>query len=206
MIACLNQSESLSTWGSTLMSGATFTVRPSRDAAKQQGGVAVLIDTQPDAAPFERVPLAGDQVLDRFDAMPVIRRADLELAEMKPELSWSSFCQCHRHGDRILALHRFLDKSDYFAVVDLREAQVAGLQQSRVSFPYPIKLTDVILDIAGLLPVPDLKLVFLRVEIFLLAGYRFMLEQLESIVDAVAARERSRQRDARLEHPRLSGL
>src|SRR4051812_20574876 len=206
MIASLNQSSSLSTWGSTLMSGATFTVRLSREAAKQQGGVTVLIDTQPDAAPFERVPLAGDQVLDRFYAMPVIRRADLELAEMKPEFSWSSFCQCHRHSDRIIALHRFLDKSDHFAVVDLREAQVVDLQQSRVSFPYPIKLTDVILDVAWLLPISDLKLVFLRVEIFLLAGYRFMLEQLESIVDAVAARERSRQRDARLEHPRLSGL
>src|SRR6476619_5307073 len=206
MIASLNQSSSLSSWVATLMSGATLTVQPSREAAKQQGGVAVLIDTQPDAAPFERIPLAGDQVFDRFDATLVVRRADLELAEMKPEFSWSSFRQCHRHSDRIIAPHRFLDKSDHFAVVDLREAQVAGLQQSRVAFPYSIKLTDVILDVAGRIPVSDFQLVFLRVEILLLAGYRFMFEQLESVIDAVAARERGSQRDARLEHPRLSGL
>src|SRR4051812_42043236 len=127
MIASLNQSSSLSTCDSTLISGATFTVRPSREAAKQQGGVKVLIDTQSDAAPFERMSLAGDQVFDRFDAMSVVRRADLEFAEMNPEFSWSSFGQCHRHSDRIIAPHRFLDKSDHFAVVDLREAQVAGL-------------------------------------------------------------------------------
>src|SRR3954447_15269894 len=121
MIASLNQSSSLSTWGSTLISGATFTVRPSREAAKQQGGVAVLIDTQPDAAPFERMPLAGDQVFDRFDATSVVRRADLEFSKMNPEFSRSSFRQCHRHSDRIIASRRLLDKSDHFAVVDLRE-------------------------------------------------------------------------------------
>src|SRR4051812_21986572 len=132
MIASLNQSSSLSIWDSTLISGATFTVRPSREAAKQQGRVAILIDTQANAAPFERVPLAGDQVFDRFDATSVIRRADLELAEMKPEFSGPGFSQCDRHSDCIIAPNRFLDKSDHLAVVDLRETQVADLQQSRV--------------------------------------------------------------------------
>src|SRR4030081_799097 len=122
MIASLNQSSSLSTWASTLISGTTFTVRPSREAAKQQGGVLVLIDTQSDAAPFEHMLLAGDQIFDRFDATPVVRRADLELPEMKPEFPWSSFCQCHRHSDCIMASYRFLDKPDHFTVVDLREA------------------------------------------------------------------------------------
>src|SRR6476620_8063025 len=127
MIASLNQSSSLSTCPSTLISGTKFTVRPSRDAAKQQGGVLVLIDTQPDAAPFERMPLAGDQIFDRSDATPIVRRADLELAEMKPEFPRSSFCQRHRHSDRVIACYRFLDKPDHFAVVYLRETQVAGL-------------------------------------------------------------------------------
>src|SRR4051812_31667072 len=102
MIASLNQSSSLSTWGSTLMSGATFTVQPSREAAKQHGGGAVLIDGEPDAPRFERRPPPGDQVLERFDAPPGGGRADLEHAERKPESPWSSFFQSHRHSDRII--------------------------------------------------------------------------------------------------------
>src|SRR5260370_38807255 len=48
MIASLNQSSSLSGFGSTLMSGATFTTRPPRETAEQQGGIVLLIEASSD--------------------------------------------------------------------------------------------------------------------------------------------------------------
>src|SRR2546430_14365630 len=56
MIASLNHSSSASSLGSALMSGATFTVRPSRQATKEHGRI---IDAQANAAPLDRVLLAG---------------------------------------------------------------------------------------------------------------------------------------------------
>src|SRR5438132_10803909 len=63
MIASLNHSSSASSLGSALMSGATFTVRPSRQATEEHGRVLPLINAQANAAPLDRVLLAGDQVL-----------------------------------------------------------------------------------------------------------------------------------------------
>src|SRR4030095_1206380 len=50
MIASLNHSSSASSLGSALMSGATFTVRPSRQATEEHGRVLLLIDPQANAA------------------------------------------------------------------------------------------------------------------------------------------------------------
>ena len=58
MIATLNQSSSLSSFGSTLMSATTSTARPSPETAEQEGGIVLLIDTQTNAAPLEAVPFA----------------------------------------------------------------------------------------------------------------------------------------------------
>jgi hypothetical protein len=41
------------------MSGATFTVRPSRQATEEHGRVLLLINAQANAAPLDRVLLAG---------------------------------------------------------------------------------------------------------------------------------------------------
>src|SRR6266436_518360 len=59
MIASLNHSSSASSLGSALMSGATFTVRPSRQPTEEHGRVLLLIDAQANAAPLDRVLLAG---------------------------------------------------------------------------------------------------------------------------------------------------
>ena len=69
-----------------------------------------------------------------------------------------------------------------------------------------LRSRDVGLDIAGLVPVAHLDLVFLGIEIFFLAGNRLVLQQFEAVVDAVGARQRGGQRRARLEHPGLAAL
>src|SRR5229473_1869152 len=206
MIASLNHSSSPSSLGSALMSGATFTTRPSCEATKHEDGVLLLIDAQPDPAPFEDMPLAGHQVLDRLDALPRLGRSDLDLAEMKPELERTLLRQGHRDRHGIIAAGRLLDEADHLVIVDLREAQPAGLQQGGIVSPHAIETADVGVDVARLVPVPELQLVFFGVEIFLLARDRLVLEQLEPVEDAVIARQRGGERDAGFEDPRLAGL
>src|ERR1700730_7294279 len=142
MIASLNQSSSLSSLGAALMSVATSMARPSREAAEQQGGILLLIDAQTDAAPLEDVPFAGHQIFNGFDASARGRWADLDIAEMKPELARSGLCQRHSHGHLIVACHRFLYKTDDLVVVDLREAQIVGLQKRRIGAPYAVEAGD----------------------------------------------------------------
>src|ERR1700730_3169658 len=150
MMASLNHSSSNSSLGSALMSGTTFTALTSREALKEQGRILLLVDAQADAAPFHDVLLAGDQVFDRLDALARIPAADLDLAEMEPELARVPLRQ--RHGDRhgILAVDRLLDEADHFVVVDLREPQVARLQQCRIAAPDAIEPADIALDVARL--------------------------------------------------------
>src|SRR6266436_10284887 len=68
MIASLNQSSSLSSFGSALVSATTSTARPSPETGEQEGGIVLLIDTQTNAAPLEAVPFARAQIFNEFDA------------------------------------------------------------------------------------------------------------------------------------------
>src|SRR6516162_10382622 len=204
MIASLNQSSSLSSLGAALMSVTTSMARPSREAAEQQGGILLLIDAQTDAAPLEDVPFAGDQIFDGFDAPARGRWADLDIAEMKPELARPGLCQRHGDGHRIIACYRFLYETDDLVVVDLGEAQIAGLQE-RVP-PYAVEAGDIVFDIARPIPVAHLQFILLGVKVFLLSGYRFVLQELETVVNAVIARKRGGQRHSRLEDPGLAAL
>ena len=87
-----------------------------------------------------------------------------------------------------------------------RKRRFAGLLKRRVLVADAIELRDVGLDVAGLVPVALPDLVLLGIQIFLVAGDGFVLEQLEPAIDAVIARQRCRQRDARLEHPGFAAL
>src|SRR5262249_47671017 len=192
MIASLNQSSSLSSLAAALMSVTTSMARPSREAAEQQGGILLLIDAQTDTAPLEDVPLAGDQIFDGFDAPARDRWADLDIAEMKPELARSDLCQRHGDGHPIIPCHRFLYETDALVVVDLREAQIVGWQERRIVPPYAVEAGDVTFDIPGPIPVANLQFILLGVKGFLLSGYRFVLPQLETVVNALIARQRGR--------------
>ena len=146
----------------------------------------------------------------RFSMAATRRRApsaaDLDVAEMKPELARPVLAQRDRDRHRIVAGGRFLDKADDLGVVE--RWQSAGWRSAaRPDWPpQPVELADIVLDVAGLVPVAHLELVFLGIQIFLLARDRLVLEQLEAVVDAVIARQRRGERDARLEHPGLAAL
>src|SRR6202165_5718053 len=186
------------------MDGIRF-MEPSSQTAKQQRGIAHRVDPQPNAAPLDRVSLAGDQVLDRGDVAAIAGAADLDVAERKPEFVHLAR-QRDGRNDRVGLIDRFLDKADDVAVIDRNEAQLAGLVQRGVFAPGTVEVADVGLDVAGLVPIPHLDLVFFGIEIFFLAGYWIVFQEFEPVVDAVGARQRSGKRDARLEHPGLAAL
>src|SRR6266436_6966228 len=198
MMASLNQSSSPSSFASVLNSGAMFTTRPSsREAAEDESGVLIRVGAQPDPAPVEGVALAGHQVFDGADAAACARGADLDVAEMEPKLP-RRLRQCHRNRHGVVARNRFLDETDDLAVVDRGETQVAGLQQGGIALPHPVEAGDIVLDVSRLVPVAHLEFIFLGVEIFLFARDRLVLEELETVVDAIAARERRSEGHARL--------
>ena len=94
-----------------------------------RAGILLRVDLQPHPAPFDEVAFAGHQVFDGADAAAGSRRADVDVAEMEPKLPRPGLGQRHRNGDRVVVGGRFLDEADDLAVVDLREPQIAGLQQ-----------------------------------------------------------------------------
>ena len=88
-------------------------------------------------------------------------------------------------NDGIGPVHGLLHKADDVAVIHPDEPQIAGLQQGRVLAPQPVQAADVSLDVARLVPVTDLDLVFVGVEIFLPARHRLVFNELEAVIDAV---------------------
>src|ERR1700746_3172467 len=131
-MSSLNHSSSVSSLGSAFMSAQPSTRRRLREAAEEQCRILLLIDAQPNPAPFQDVPLTRDQVFDKFHAPAPARRTDLDIAHMEPELAWCAPRQRHVNGDRIVVGHRFLDEADHLAVVDLGKTHIVGLQQGSV--------------------------------------------------------------------------
>ena len=151
------------------------------------------------------IAFAGDQVFDRGDVAAIVGHADLDIAEREPEFVHVAR-QRDRDDDAVGLIDRFLDEGDDVAVIDRNEAQIAGLLQRRVLPADAVEIADVGLDIARLVPVPHLDLVLFRIEIFFAPRNRFVFQELEAVVDAVAARQRRGQRDAGFEHPGLAAL
>src|ERR1700730_19015477 len=121
--------------------------RPSRQAAKEQSGIAHRIDPEPEAAPLDGVALAGDQVLDRGDVSAIAGHADLDIAEREPEFVHVAR-QRYRDDDAVGLIDRFLDEADDVTVIDRNEAQLACLLQRRVCPPGAVEIADVRLDVA----------------------------------------------------------
>ena len=107
---------------------------------------------------------------------------------------------------RVRRVDRLLDEADHLAVLDAEEAQIAGLLQRGIAAADVIEPGDIGLDVAGLVPVPDLDLVLLGIEIFLATRYRLVFEQFEAAVDAVGGGQRRGQRGARFERPGFAAL
>src|SRR3954447_26333190 len=130
MMASLYHSSSAwpALFGASLVSidDMTFMARASREAAEEQRRVAHRVDPDMEAAPFDRAPLPGDQVLHRGDMPALASDVDLDLADRKPELMRIAR-QRDAANHRIGAVNRFLHACDDVAVVDAEETQVAGL-------------------------------------------------------------------------------
>ena len=132
------------------------------------------------------MPLAANQVLHGCDLRSRSPGADLELAEMQPEFAGARAAERDRDGDGIVARGRLLDKADDLVVVDRGKAHIAGLQQCRILPAQPVEATNIVLDVARLVPVAGLELVFFRMQVFLATGNRRVLDELEPAVDAIA--------------------
>ena len=124
--------------------------------AEQQRGIALGIDAQPHAAPFQAVALAGHQVLDLPHRLARARWADPLVAEMQPELVRPAR-QRDGAGDRVGVVDRLFQEAGDAGIVHRQEAQVRGLQQRRIRAPDGVEPAQVVLDIAGLVPVARLQ-------------------------------------------------
>src|SRR3954453_17095930 len=99
MMASLNQSSSPSSFDSILVSVTASMIRPrSGVATEQQCGILAWINSQPYAAPFDRMALPGRQVFDGANAAPLGGGTDFDIAEMKPDFARPLLRQ--RDGDR----------------------------------------------------------------------------------------------------------
>src|SRR5947207_8376077 len=96
--------------------------------------------------------------------------------------------------------------SDLLGVVYLGKAKILALQQGGVVPAHAFEASDISFDVAGLIPVPHFQFVLLGIEVFLLSRDRFVLQELETIVDAVIAGQRGGERHPRLEDPWLAAL
>ncbi len=186
--------------------GKLIHARHSSDAAEQQRRIAQRIDAKVDAAPFDRTALAGDQVLERQWRATAVRRLGLDPGQRQPEFLHVAR-QRDRHDDDVVGLRILLGESDDVAVLDRQKTQVARLQQRGVGRDAPGSSAVMYgLMLPGLFQSRVLISYFSEFEILFAAGNRLVLEQFEAVVDAVVARQRRGEREARLEHPRLAAL
>src|SRR6185437_1328986 len=110
------------------------------------------IDPQAGSVPLEQVTLARQKIHDRSYRTLGVGGADLLVAEMQPEFVRGTG-QGNRYGDGIVAVGGFFDEADDVVVVHLQKAQVGGLQQRRVVAADRVQLFQIILNVAGFVPV-----------------------------------------------------
>src|SRR5580704_17985925 len=91
---------------------------------------------------------------------------------------------------------RRLGVGEDIGVGAVEEAQVSEFVQGRVLAAKAVEDRDVALDVARTVPIPNLVLVFFRVEVLLAPGDRLVLAQLEAVIDAVGRRQRAGQHQA----------
>ena len=179
--------------------GITFMTRaPSRQAAQQDGGIALGINPPANAAPF-----------DRHDARPLIRfsTAATFFRPRQPTGPGRRRAATRHHAHpatRLLRRRRYstcrrpsLTKPITLLSSMPRKRRLLVCCNAGFAPPRLVQPGDIGFDVAGLVPVPDLDLVFLGIEIFFAARDRFVFEQFEAVIDAVSGGQRRRQRGAR---------
>src|ERR1700757_1759170 len=125
MMASLYQSSSpsRSVTGSSWVSidDKTFMARPLRQAAEENGGIAVRLDPHAQAAPVEHRSRATDKVLDRGNMPPLAADVDLRIADRQPDVT-NVTRKCDHDRDRIGQIGRLFLEGNHIAVIDGDEA------------------------------------------------------------------------------------
>src|SRR5262249_30172318 len=129
--------------------------------------IALRIYSQMDATPFDGMPFAGDDVLKRGHMLRVPRLTDFYSPDGKPELVRVARERNGGHHNVAVVIGAF-GEADNVRVIDVQELQARSLLESRIGAPGGVEIADVVFDVAGIVPVSNLDLVLLGVEIFLL--------------------------------------
>ena len=135
---------------------------------------------------------AGQQILDLVHLVV----ADAELAGRQEDAAVVGLerVQVQRHQDDVRVVRRGLAVEQDVLVLGAVEAQVLVQVEGRVLAPDPVHQRDDVDDVARPIPVPDLVLVHLGVEVVLAARVaRRVLAQLVAVVHAVGRADRRRQ-------------
>jgi hypothetical protein len=72
-------------------------------------------------------------------------------------------------------------------VVDAQEPQISRLLKGGIGLSRAVERGDIGLDVAGLVPVARLELIFFGIEILLAPGNRLVLQKFEPVIDSVIA-------------------
>src|SRR6478736_9784492 len=150
MIASLYQSLSaVSVAVSSLVSidDSKFMGAASRQAAEQYRRIPSRVDPYADAAPLERVTLAGDEVFHGRDVAAFTVDPDLDVAERQPDFV-DVARQRDRDRNRVGLIDGFFHEADHVAVFHSEKAQIAGLLQRGVGAARHVEIADIGFDIA----------------------------------------------------------
>src|SRR5215470_14684336 len=113
-------------------------------------------------------------------------RIELELGERQVEhgLVWGEGIQVHGDEERVARSLRPSLVEEHVGTVRLAKADVASRVERGVPATNAVEPPEVVLDVAGTVPVPHADLVFLRIQVLLGSGVGLGLAELESAVDA----------------------
>ena len=138
------------------------------------------------------IALAGDQVLDGGDVAALAVDGRSAMSPSGNQNSCGSRDSAIATATAVGLVDRFLDKADDVAVVDRMKRRLLVCCRAALARRTRLSSRDIGLDVAGLVPIPHLDLVFFGIEIFFPARDRLVLQQFEAVVDAVSCRTASR--------------
>src|SRR3954454_7915877 len=140
-----------------------------RDQSPDRDGALDRIERDPVRLAVEREAAAVQQVL-RLDG-GVVGQAELPQGDLIDGLLPVLRIEIDEHENAVVPRRRQLGVGEDVVVPGVQEQHVAEVPQRRIAPADAVELADVVLNVAGPVEVPGLQLVFLRVEVFLLAGH-----------------------------------
>ena len=117
---------------------------------------------------------APSEFFTRKQIFDLVGLGDVDLKTFNRNIGKSAlgviWIEIDHHQDDIVESLRRLGIEQYLFVFDGMESEIFILAQSAVMTPDRVELGDVILNVAGRVPIPFFELVFFRIEIFFFPG------------------------------------